>query len=74
MHVVGVPVKLEIAGREFVKFASIFRVNDSEIHITHYATRTNGFILTFQMLSADPNELQKLELAMQSLHFADSVK
>ncbi len=73
MNPVGTPVKIEVAGREFVKFASIFRVNESEIHITHYATRTNGFILTFQMLSADPNELQKLESAMQSLHFVELV-
>jgi tetratricopeptide (TPR) repeat protein len=72
MQTIAAPESIEIAGRDFAKIESIYPVNNDAMHLTNYATVAKGFILTFQMIAADPDDLKKLESTIQSLRFTDS--
>jgi Flp pilus assembly protein TadD len=74
MNETGAPTNADIDGREFVKFDSTLGVNSDVGHMTDYAIITKEFILTFQMLSLDPDELQKLGSTMNTLHFTQPIE
>lgn len=70
MNSTGTPTNTNIAGHEFTRFTSILHLNGGAVHVTDHATMTKGFILTFQVMSSDSDELQKLESIMNTLQFS----